>query len=79
MSMMISEVYDAFRAAGVPDDKARQAAEALSAESVATKGDIQELKADVRLLKWMLGFVLVCCLTMLPMMISITWRLFAAP
>ena len=30
MSVMISEVYDAFVSAGVPDDKARKAAEALS-------------------------------------------------
>ena len=29
MATMISEVYEAFRAAGVPEDKARKAAEAL--------------------------------------------------
>jgi hypothetical protein len=30
MTIMLTEVYDAFMAAGVPDDKARKAAEALS-------------------------------------------------
>jgi hypothetical protein len=30
MATMISEVYDAFRSVGVPEDKARAAAEALS-------------------------------------------------
>ncbi len=86
MSTMISEVYDAFLSVGVPDDKARRAAQALSAENVPTKGDmqemkgdIQELKAELRLIKWMLGFVLAFCLTMLPMMFSIMWKLFADP
>ena len=30
MATMISEVYEAFRAAGVPEDKARKAAEAMA-------------------------------------------------
>lgn len=30
MSLMIAEVYDAFLAAGAPDDKARKAAEVLA-------------------------------------------------
>ena len=30
MATMISEVYEAFRAAGVPEDKARKAAEAVA-------------------------------------------------
>lgn len=30
MAAMISEVYEAFRAAGVPEDKARKAAEAVA-------------------------------------------------
>ena len=40
MATMISEVYDAFRAGGTPEAQAREAAEALSAESLSTKGDI---------------------------------------
>lgn len=56
MTTMISEVYEAFRTAGVPEDKARLAAEALASDSLATKRDVDELKRDVHLLKWMVGF-----------------------
>ena len=65
MNMMLTEVYDAFIAAGTPEDKARSAAQALSAESFATKGDIVRLEkeiaavqVDIGLVKWMLGVVI---------------------
>lgn len=65
MSTMIFEVFDAFRTAGVPEDKARKAAEALSSETAVTKGDIAKLereiaavRTDVTLLKWMVSMVL---------------------
>ncbi len=45
---MLSKLYDALRAAGTPDDLARQAAE--------EGAQVEDLKADVRLLKWMVGF-----------------------
>ena len=145
---MISEVYDAFLSVGVPDDHARRAAEALSADSSATKSDIQKLdkrlgdcatkadirkldkridgldkrlddfatksdiqkldkridaldrriddcatksdgqkmdkridliEAELRLIKWMLGFTLAFTLTLWPMVISIMWKLFFSP
>ena len=44
MATMISEVYSAFRTAGVPEQEARKAAEALSAENLATKNDVAEVK-----------------------------------
>lgn len=44
MTMMICEVYEAFRIAGVPDKTARKAAEAMSAENTATKGDVRGLE-----------------------------------
>ena len=69
MATMISEVYDAFRSAGVPEDKARQAAEALAAENLATKSDINELKATQKLHSWMLAFNL--AFTM-----AILWKVF---
>ena len=47
MATMISEVYDAFRAAGTPEAQAREAAEALSAESLSTKGDIDAAKDEL--------------------------------
>ena len=52
MATMISEVYDAFIAAGTPEDKARKAAEALADyENRFTKID-----AELVILKWMVGF-----------------------
>ncbi|MGH8635931.1 MAG: hypothetical protein ACREUX_05850 [Burkholderiales bacterium] len=51
MATMISEVYDAFRAAGVPEEQARRAAEAIRAESLATKTDIAAVKLDLAVLK----------------------------
>ena len=70
MSTMISEVYDAFLSAGVPDDKARAAAEALSSENLATKADINEPKATQSLHSWMIGFNL--AFTM-----AILWKVFS--
>ncbi len=65
MTTMISEVYDAFRSVGVPEEKARKAAEALSSDAVATKGDMLKLdkemaamRTDIVVLKWMVGLVI---------------------
>lgn len=58
MTTMISEVYSAFRKAGVPEEEARQAAEALSAENLATKSDITGIKQELAIIKWMLGIVI---------------------
>lgn len=65
MATMRFEIYDAFRAAGVPDEKARAAAEAISEEHLATKGDVGQLEKrfdrvdrDILLMKWMLGIVI---------------------
>jgi hypothetical protein len=59
MSTMIAEVYDAFKAAGAPEDKALAAATVLAGfappEPVATKADVaalrSELKSDLTALK----------------------------
>ena len=51
---MQSEVFEAFRAIDVPEDKAMKAATALSKRD----DDVASLKSDVTLIKWMLGFVL---------------------
>jgi len=70
MATMISEVYDAFRSVGVPEDKARAAAEALSEDQIATKADITrlervttaeiaKLEKDIVVIKWMLELVIV--------------------
>ena len=58
MTTMISEVYSAFRTAGVPEEEARKAAEALSAKSLATKHDIVDVKRALTVVKWLLGVVI---------------------
>ena len=72
MALMLGQLYDALRAGNVPDDKARAAAdEVANYEGELTKlrvemdrrfteiGErISRVEADVRLLKWMMGFVL---------------------
>ncbi|MFN3076367.1 MAG: integrase [Alphaproteobacteria bacterium] len=54
MSTMQSEVFEAFRAIDIPEDKAMKAATALGKRD----DDVSTLKADMNLVKWMLGFVL---------------------
>jgi len=48
---MQAEVFEAFRAIDIPEDKALKAATALSRRD----DDVTSIKADVLLMKWMLG------------------------
>lgn len=66
MTTMIAEVYEAFRSAGAEDDKARAAASAIAEYN----RDIGEIKANLALLKWMVGFNLAFTFAVL-------WRVFA--
>lgn len=52
MTTMIAEVCDAFKSAGAEDDKALAAATAIADY----QRDIADLRGDVRLTKWMVGF-----------------------
>ena len=54
MSAMQSEVFSAFRAIDIPEDKALKAAEALSKRDV----DVHSIKGELAVIKWMMGFVL---------------------
>lgn len=47
MSVMVSELYEALRAAGVEDSQARAAAEAVLSELV-TKADLHVAMADLK-------------------------------
>lgn len=61
MSVMQSEVFEAFRDIGASEEKALKAATALSKrdDDVASiKTDIITIKAELGLLKWMVGFCL---------------------
>jgi hypothetical protein len=54
MSVMQTEVFEAFRAIDIPEDKALKAASALSKRD----DDVTSLKTDMAIMKWMMGFVL---------------------
>jgi hypothetical protein len=54
MSNMQSEVFEAFRAIDIPEDKALKAAAALSKRD----DDVASLKGELLVIKWMMGFVL---------------------
>ena len=58
MTTMISEVYSAFRTAGVPEEEARKVAEALSAKRLALGSDIVDVKRELTVVKWLLGIVI---------------------
>ena len=52
MSMMVADLYDALKDAGAKEKLARGAAEAVANYDK----DISELKSDMKLVKWMIGF-----------------------
>jgi hypothetical protein len=54
VATMISEVYDAFIAAGTPEDKARRAAEAIASY----ENRFARIATDLAVLKWMTGTTL---------------------
>ena len=52
MSAIVKEVYDAFRSAGVPDGQATAAAKAIPLiDDLATKADIDALRAEMKVLE----------------------------
>ena len=58
---MISEIFDAFLAAGTPEDKARKAAETLANTDdrfSRIDGAILKVQSELVLLRWMVGFAL---------------------
>ena len=55
MSAIVKEVYDAFLEAGVSDEKATEAAKAIANHDAR----FNKIEADLLLLKWMVGLVIV--------------------
>ena len=52
MSAIVKEVYDAFRSVGVPDGQATAAAKAIPLiDDLATKADIDALRAEMKVLE----------------------------
>ena len=61
MALMLGRLYDALRAGNVPDDKARAAAEEVAnyeGEISKLRIEVGEVKSDVHLVKWMVGFLI---------------------
>ncbi|MCE7028596.1 integrase [Jiella avicenniae] len=54
MALMMGSLYDALRSANVEDEKARKAAE----EVADFQKQISDIRSDLSVLKWMLGFLL---------------------
>mgnify|MGYP003577479220 CR=1 FL=1 len=54
MSIMQSEIFEAFRAIDVPEEKAMKAATALCKRD----DDVTLIKSELMLIKWMVGFIL---------------------
>lgn len=54
MSLMISEIYDAFIAAAAPEEKARKAAEAM----IVHENRFSKIESELAVMRWMEGFVI---------------------
>ncbi|HMF95111.1 MAG TPA: hypothetical protein VKE96_12485 [Vicinamibacterales bacterium] len=87
MTQMVSELYDALRAAGVQDDMAKAAARSVIAiedkETLATKSDLLALKADLAELKADLTWRIVVAMSFqtatIAMIIAILLRVMGRP
>ena len=57
MTTMVLELYEALKSAGVDEEQAKRAARAvLDSETLATKQDLAELRAEI--IKWNTGTLL---------------------
>jgi hypothetical protein len=75
MPLMLSKLYDALIEAGASDVKAREAAEEAAAyeQRFATiERQLEEVKGEQRLQRWMLTFALV-------VLLGVFWRVFTVP
>ena len=72
MALMVTEVYDALRAANVPDEKARQAAAALAGY----EPRLGRIEQRVAVLTWMVATNIGLSITMLAALGGIYLRLF---
>jgi hypothetical protein len=75
MALMLSKLYDALLEAGASDLKAREAAEEAAAyeQRFATiERQLEEVKGEQRLQRWMLSVALV-------LLLGVFWRVFTIP
>ena len=87
MTTMIAELYEALVDAGASEGKAKEAAQVLSTENLATKSDIAELDQrlstkivkldrDMAVMKWMLGAALAGIAPILVAVVSMVIKIF---
>lgn len=67
MSIMVAGLYDALKSAGAKDELARKAAE----EVAGYESNLAEIRSDLKLVKWMLGFNLAVSVTVLFQVFSV--------
>lgn len=73
MAVMLAKTYEAFIAAGAPEEKAAAAAEELAA----FESRFARIETDPAVLKWMLGVVLAGVISLMGGMISLMVKAFA--
>ena len=79
MTTMIAELYEALIDAGASEGKAKEAAQVLSTENLATKSDIIELERDMAVMKWMLGATMGGIALILAAVVSMVIKIFFWP
>ena len=79
MTTMIAELYEALIDAGASEGKAKEAAQVLSTENLATKSDITELERDMAVMKWMLGATMGGIALILAAVVSMAIKIFFWP
>lgn len=63
MSKAVIEIYEAFKAAGVSEDKATSAAKAVA--DVGQEDRLAKIESDLKVIKWMLGVVIAGILSLI--------------
>jgi len=80
MSTMIAEIYDAFKDAGVNDEKAKAAAKAVAEydnrfnrvdnELAVIKAEIVAAKSEVTVIKWLMGISIALTISILSLLLK---------
>ncbi len=66
---MIYEISDALKSAGVPDDKAKEAAKAVA--ELQQSESLSRIESDIRPIKWMFGVLIIMNIGIILMLIKV--------
>jgi hypothetical protein len=69
MSKAVIEVYEAFKLAGVPEDKATSAAKAVA--DVGQEDRLVGIEGDLKVIKWMVGSLITMNIGVILMLIKV--------